>query len=125
MWGIDSLNDYYQISFNVETDNSEKITNRIYELTTKGIKNLSILLTGWGDVILDCKKLSSSNDVKILFLKWNSKGSIAFQKIEADGVDGNSGGGKTFYLTTFGRSIEIFYTYNLTPYIIGGYNYTL
>ena len=59
------------------------------------------------------------SNIRILILKWNSQGIITINNIEADGIPANSESiGTSFKISTFGRSIDLFYA-NARPYIIG------
>ena len=121
---LDNLIKY--ITFDTGNTTYDVIESKIAEYINLGISDIRIVLLGMADISLSAFRFNPNrrSNIRILILKWNSQGIITINNIEADGISANSESiGTSFKISTFGRSIDLFYA-NARPYIIGGYGYT-
>ena len=121
---LDNLIKY--ITFDTGNTTYDVIESKIAEYINLGISDIRIVLLGMADISLSAFRFNPNrkSNIRILILKWNSQGIITINNIEADGIPaGNESIGTSFKISTFGRSIDLFYA-NARPYIIGGYGYT-
>lgn len=120
---LDNLIKY--ITFDTGNTTYDVIESKIAEYINLGISDIRIVLLGMADISLSAFRFNPNrkSNIRILILKWNSQGIITINNIEADGIPaGNESIGASFKISTFGRSIDLFYA-NARPYIIGGYGY--
>ena len=120
---LDNLIKY--ITFDTGNTTYDVIESKIAEYINLGISDIRIVLLGIADISLSAFRFNPNrkSNIRILILKWNSQGIITINNIEADGIPaGNESIGASFKISTFGRSIDLFYA-NARPYIIGGYGY--
>lgn len=121
---LDNLIKY--ITFDTGNTTYDVIESKIAEYINLGISDIRIVLLGMADISLSAFRFNPNrrSNIRILILKWNSQGIITINNIEADGISADSESiGTSFKISTFGRSIDLFYA-NARPYIIGGYGYT-